>query len=361
MYSDSDSPMTFYYGPGKLSVAADQDGQPEISFLQMRYMGTEATGDGGDFRTRSILSFKVGMDPVTGEKLAGLRSELRKAGKQVNLLKPLPMRKIETTLNYTPIVGSDEQPAEAKDTAAKPIGSGSLEKSETKDTTAGYWTERVFTIAPDNFTSQALWDAFQTGKVMLSLTYSFYSDGIPPEEQKPVVESNLPVEVPAELQPKQESDSEKKRDPRIVLTDTVAVTVDAKSYPSRFQRVDINESVPPGYAALSVYCYDFNNSIRPDLYLKAVEIEAVSVEGETVRNEATFTRASPDVYSATVKFRFAVSLKEPYKYRIRELTSDGKEKMKPWQAAKSWTGILDVTTPPEDRPKPKESDSGDEE
>jgi len=115
--------------------------------------------------------------------------------------------------------------------------------------------------------------------------------------------------------------------------------------------VDLNDQVPANYAALSIYCYDFNNATRPDLAEKTIEIEAISVTGKPIRLERTFSAASPDVYSAPARFQFAVSLKKPYRYRVREVSADGREQLSPWRDGKPWSQILDVTTPAAERPK----------
>lgn len=349
LYSDSDSSQTFYYAPGKLSIPVDAEGTPDITFLQMRYMGTAATGHQGEFHTRSILSFKVKMNDVTGNMLASVRDKLLAEGIVDPKIKPLPIRRIETTLNYIPLADSGEQIKEEPSKA----GTGSLEESDQAKPMEGYWTERVFTISPDDFTSQALWDSFHNNRVMLSLTYVFYADGILPIEQKPVTEGN----VGSPDQPvSEEKDEEEEADAHIVQVDTVGVLVDASKYPDRFKKVDIVESIPPTYAGLSVYCFDFNNSLRPDLSAKMVEIQAASVTGKPVIVKARFSSSSPDVFSASLRFPFAVYIREPYRYRIHEITTEGEMHIKPWREGKSWSQILDVTTPPEEQPKQPEAE-----
>ena len=359
VYADSASPRVFYYAPGQLSIASDKDNRPEISFLQMRYMGTSAAGDKGEFRTRSILSFGVKMAGVTSQQLSSARARLRSQRVLNPLLKPLPIRKVEAVLNYTPLAdtGSSETPA-PKEPDLQTIGQGALESAPESKPGGGYWSERMFTIAPDDATSQALWDAFQSGRVMMSLSYSFFADGIPPEQEKPKVEGN--IEIPEETESKESED--RQPDPQVVLADTVAVTVDAKQFPERFKQIDLNEGLPANYAALSIYCYDFNNELRPDLFEKVVEIQAASVTGKPVTGRAAFSRSSPDVYAATVRFPFAISFKSPYKFRLREITLAGEEKVKPWLEGRPWAQMLDVTTPPEEQPKrPQDSDSGEDE
>jgi hypothetical protein len=358
VYADSDSPTRFYYAPDSLQIASDENSSPQVSFLQMRYMGTSSTSDKGDFRTMSILSFGVELKSADSKRLDAAKRALRNEGKTVYRLSPLPIRKIEATLNYTPLADSQTQ---APSGEAKPVGNGELRESDEKKMSYGYWTERVFTIAPDDATSQALWEAFQKGWVMLSLSYSFHADGIAPENEKPKVEGN--VELPLEEAADDAEPEEQQPDPRVILADVVAVRVDAKQHPDRFQQIDINENVPANYAALSVYCYDFNNSLRPDLYEKTIEIEATSVTGKPIVREITFSKAAPDIYSASVRFPFAVSLKHAYRYRIREITNGGESTTKRWQDGKPWTQILDVTTPPEEQPKADDNDelSGGEE
>jgi len=291
------------------------------------------------------------MESMTAARLNVVKAKLRSEKRVTPILKPLPIRKVEAVLNYTPIL---DEPAESPPEPTT-LGSGSMENTEAAKPAGGYWDERVFTIAPDDLTSQALWDTFQKGNVLLSLSYAFYSEGLLPEQEKPVVEGNIEVPDLDETEPEEPTP-----DPHVVMADTVAVTVDASKYPNNFKQLDVNESVPANYAALSVYCYDFNNALRPDLYEKVVEIQAKSVTGAPLTMQAAFSRSSPDIYSSTVRFKFAVSLKDPYTYRIREITSSGEEKIKAWQPGKPWSQMLDVTTPTEQLPAPVESDSGEE-
>jgi hypothetical protein len=269
---------------------------------------------------------------------------------------------VETVLNYTPL--SDQ--AEPQPQEQRKVGGGSMEETESdkaKPPAEGYWSERVFTISPDDNTSQALWDAFHSGKVMLSLSYSFAAQGILPEEEKPVVEGN--VKIPEDVVKPPKEAEKPKPGSHPVLADTIAVLVDASKYPDRFQKVDIVESIPPAYAMLSVYCYDFNNQLRPDLDRKTIEVQASSVTGKPVVVSATFSSSRPDIYSATLRFPFAVYISRPYRYRLREVSSDGTIKTKPWRDGKPWSVMLDITSPPDERPQapeeqnePNEGDTG---
>ena len=121
-----------------------------------------------------------------------------------------------------------------------------------------------------------------------------------------------------------------------------AVTVDALKWPDLFKRVDINERMPPGYAALEVYCYDFQKQ-EARIYEKRVEIEAEGVGGRPVSIQARFHRKQPDIYARSLRFPFAVRLDRPYRYRVVTILSDGQIHETPWQIRTSWTQLLDVT------------------
>jgi hypothetical protein len=346
VYADSQSSTTFYYAPGKLAIAQDKNGQPEISFLQMRYTGTAATGDQGQFRTRSILSFRVLM--TAPGSLSAARAAMKAAKLNVRQLRPLSIRRMETHLNYTPLAPSTPMADTAVESAEKPIGAGDLQAGDKAPAADEYWTERTYTLSPDDATSQALWEAFQSGKVLLSLSYAFFADGIP-ADTTPIISGN--VKIPGLLDDKDKTQS----NTQLIAADAVAITVDAKNYPDRFKKIDINDSVPASYAVLSVYCFDFNNALRPDLYEKSVEIQATSVTGKPLRKTVSFSKTTPDLYSSAVKFQFAVSLRDPYKFRIHEINNDGEEKISSWQTGKPWSQMLDVTTPEAERPKPAPS------
>ena len=76
----------------------------------------------------------------------------------------------------------------------------------------------------------------------------------------------------------------------------------------------------------------------------AGEVEAVGAGGGVVQASAEFRSAQPDLYTRSIRFKYAVQLSKPYRYRIRELAQSGEEKIFPWVTIEDWTPILDVTT-----------------
>jgi len=324
VYPDAADPRVFYYPPGRLRLAESADGGPDLRFLQLVYMGAEATGDPGRFVARSVLSFRVVHQAPPAADLQGARQALPAGAR----LLPLPIRRMETRLVWTPLAESEPSPASTA------VDGGRLEEGESPAGGDGYWSERVFTLSPDPFSSQALWDGFHKGHLLVSLAYAFWAEG----------DGEGPQGKPA-LSP--------------IRADAMAVVVDAVRFPDRFKRIDLNQGLPAGYAALDVRCYDFDNGLRPDLGLKIVEVEALAVSGQRVTRSVRFRRSAPDVTAASLRFPYAVRLDRPFRFRVREIAGDGTATATPWQEHGDWARLLDVTSgPPAPRPlaesKPEE-------
>jgi hypothetical protein len=278
----------------------------------------------------------LGADRVKTTK-AKLEGELNKTIQ----LRPLAIRKLETTLQYTPV--REETPTTP---APEPttVGTGNME-NEAPESNGEYWTQRTYTLYPDNETSQLLWSAFEKGQVALSLSYTFFANGVESSASGGTATGNIPP-----------PEADEPPEPKVMAVngDVVNVTVDGLKERSRFKRIDINQSVPANYAALRLYCFDFNNELREDLYQKTVEIRATSVTGKRILESVAFAKTTPDITSASLKFKFAIDLKKPYEYRVRQVLLTGEEKVGSWKTVKNWNQILDVTTPKEELPKKPE-------
>jgi hypothetical protein len=129
----------------------------------------------------------------------------------------------------------------------------------------------------------------------------------------------------------------------------VSVTADAARWPQIVRRVDINDSAPPGYAAMDIYCYDFSQGADSALYEKQIEIQADGIGGRPVSITTSFSRSQPDLYARSVRFPVAVRLDRPYRFRVVEISQDGNSSATPWRTQSSWTDLLDVTTQGERR------------
>ncbi len=107
------------------------------------------------------------------------------------------------------------------------------------------------------------------------------------------------------------------------------MTVDAKQFPRIVQRIDINDSAPPGYAALDIYCYDFNQGDEASpLYEKQIEIDAAEHHRPTRAVEGAFSRAHPDLFARSLRFPVAVRLDKPYRFRVLEIARTARRRLR---------------------------------
>jgi hypothetical protein len=342
VYADDRRPALYYYGPKELELAQLDNGKPDVHFLLMRYVGNAAAGDRGTIVYRSLLSLHVTLPTIRAEEIRAAKQALRTGGSDVEL-RPLPIRRLEAALIYTS-VGTTEEP-----TTPEPLPKGHFQETENSSGTSSsdsYWTDRMYTLSLDPATAQMFWSSLQQGQVILSVGYAFIADGVAPPDVQ--VQLKGPKELTTELR-RQIDESGVAPTPSTPLRSVVragafSVSADAQKWPDLFVRADLNEHVPPGYASLDVYCYDFQQG-ETDLYEKRIEIDAESVNGRRMSLQTSFKWKQPDIYARTLRFPFAVRLDRPYRYRVVEMTRSGEMRQMPWVERTSWGQILDVTTP----------------
>ena len=337
IYKDFKDPKLSYYAPGSLKLAYEKDGTPKFQLLEMRYTGTTAYGDRGDKRFMNVVQFTVEMEEVSP---ADLKAAKQSVGSTPVELRPLPIRDIEAIL-VTPVGDPDAK------SAYKKVGKdGSLQSEGTTGNSDrnGYWTERTFTLKLENHEAQLLWEQVANGQLALSLSYAFYADIIPFTKGDMRVTGGSSAEV-------FESENADK-----LITDTVAVTqivkadafpvrIDTHQWPDLMKKIDINEGIPPAYAAFEVRCFDFTEDLRPDLAIKAIDISATGVGGQTVSIPTVkFLRSEPDLFAQQIHFPYAVRMTEPFRYRVVEYTKEGTRNMGEWRTVNDWTSQLDITT-----------------
>lgn len=343
VFADDARPDLWYVGPSELRIATGPAGAPDVSFLEMRYVGNITAGTRGLVLHKSLVTMRVQMPPYSREDLDHAARTLAPGGRAVEL-RPLPIRRIEASLVYAPV-------GAGTDTSVRALPGGRIGGGGTSAEPAGegYWSERVFTVGLDSLTAQAFRSAFEAGQLAMSLGYAFVADGRAAAEPWGAVDG--PRELTAELERQLAGAAHgggAARDSiarRVVRAGAIRVDIDARRWPDLMRRVDLEDGTRAGYAALDVYCYDFRDGRRPDLYEKTVEVEAESVGGQPVRLQAAFARAHPDVYSATLAFPVAVKLDRPYRYRVAEFRPDGSSTRGSWRPGRDWVGLLDLTTP----------------
>ena len=341
IYPDIKKAGVYYYAPGDIVLATDNFGVPLYKFFQMRYTGSLATGDQGAQNFRSILEFTVQLKHLDVATIEGIIKTLKLKTPKAQLF-PLPIKRIESGLVY-----ALDQAGEQKGKATT-VSGGKFEQNNEDGNADELWTERLFTLSLDNISSQLLWSTLEKGQTIMSLYYSFYTPGIVDSLPDVVLSSSnsLPEELKDELNglvEVAEKDTVKKS--VLVKASATALTVDIKQAADRIKKIDINESrIPPDYAVLDIRCYDFNNSLRPDLYAKRLEAVATGMDGKEVKQMVTFYASAPDIYYSGLRFKYAVKMDRPLKYRVVEIKNDAAPLYGKWVEQKSWNKLIDITT-----------------
>ena len=192
------------------------------------------------------------------------------------------------------------------------------------------------------------WDALQEQQTVLSVGFAFYSDvynSINTDLDVSGTSSAVRNKLNEIIKSGEENaGADSLPGARVIKSGAFEIVIDTKKWPDLVKKVDINEQIPPDYAALNLYCFDFNNGLRDDLAQKKIEIEATGVGGSKVTLKYTFRNDVPDIYAADLKFPYAVRIDVPYRYRITEITWEGAVTRSEWITSGSWHEILDITT-----------------
>ncbi len=340
VYRDARVLNRFYYLPGDLQVAADVEGKPDFKLLLMRYTGTSAYDDQGSHRFRNLMQMRIVHKPMPDEKLRLLRQKLRTLVAEPDL-RPFPVRNLKTVIVCS-VPGATEN---EEITVPDQESHFSQEGSETGRNE--YWKERNFVTRLDNAAANIFWDALQARQTILSVGFAFYSDVYNSEKTDLDVSGTRGAVSKLNEMIKASDDNagaDTLLDTRVIKAGAFEVIIDTEKWPDLILKVDINEQIPPDYAALNVYCYDFNNELRNDLAQKKIEIEATGVGGKPVSLKYTFRHDTPDIYACDLKFPYAVRIDIPYRYRITEITTGGMVTRTEWFTSASWHEILDITT-----------------
>ncbi len=329
IYQDNTDPLLFYYEPGVLVLARNGNGKPDFQFLDMRYTGSKCYNDQGEKNFMSLVQFTVEMTKIEADDLKAARKNLKK--RNIKLI-PLPITHITSKLIIAPIENSDN--GVMKEGALEATGKDGYSTSKV------FWTKRSFVVKLNNHESQVLNDQLSNGRLGMSLAYSYNSDFKinedieakgSPELLEAVLEANKDDEVMTEN--------------RIVKSDAIAIGIDVKKYPGTIMQIDLNKEMPPAYAGTEIRCYDFKNKLRPDLYIKIVEIQAQSVDNEKeVIVEARFLKNHSDIYTKHISFPYAIYVNAPMRYRITEITNEGERMVSDWKNKESCSSVIDITT-----------------
>jgi hypothetical protein len=189
----------------------------------------------------------------------------------------------------------------------------------------------------------------ERGNIALSVSYTYYADMI----------DQIQVEASASAGPRSGAILEDQFETitaldsvptaQILRTDAFNIDIELAKYPDVLVKTDLNDNVPPSYPALEVICFDFTNDLRPDLEMKTVEFEAIGVSDAVVKlRSEKFHPANTDLHTRQIRFPYAVNMRKPLRYRVKEFGKDGDINDSGWITKDSWVGGLDITTRAED-------------
>ncbi len=341
IYPDAKNAVVYYYAPGDIVLATDNFGAPLYKFFQIRYSGSAVTGDQGKINYRSILEFTVKQNHLDTKTIDGIVTVLKQRTAKAEL-HPMPIKRMEAALVY-----ALDQPSEQKEKATT-ISGGKFESTNDAGNADELWTERMFTLSLDNTSSQLLWSSLENGQVLMSLCYSLYTKGIVDSLSlsRLTFTGNLPTELAGEISDfVNASKKDTTKQTFLIKTSATGLAVDLTHAADRIKKIDINEnSIPPDYAVLDIRCYDFNNELRPDLYAKRFEASATGMDGHDVKQSITFYSTAPDIYYSGLRFKYAVKMDKPLKYRVIEIQNDAAPIYGKWREQKNWNNLIDITT-----------------
>ena len=253
----------------------------------------------------------------------------------------MPVRKFSSLLVFAGSGGTD---------TAHIIKTGYAEPTdENAEVNNSYWNERVISFRVNNFDAQLVEAELKSKQLAMSFSYAFYTNmsGSGNEDTSVYRDGKILPEAKSFFREQEENDTDTTSQLAMIKADGFPVMVDVQRWPGIIQQVDINERIPAKYALLDVYCYDFNNELRPDLYAKKVEIKATSVNGSEISIAFSFRQNKPDVYARSIRFLYAVKFDKPYSYRITEINNEGEAQAGQWIVKKEWSELLDITSPPD--------------
>jgi hypothetical protein len=334
VYRDSEKANKYYYLPEPIVIAETDDGRPDLSLLLTRYVGTAHQGDQGEWINRNLLTVRFRMKQTEKSDINAIKATLRSRGIRNAKVDSLPLYAVAASIQYTPI---------DSETSIGLSGSGFATSDEADARAVANWRERAYLLSLGENDAELLVDALEQGQVLISFSYAYLARFDSRDEAdfnvtgaEELVEGL--AEQVAEIVPKTASNI------AAAYSDAIALVLDPTVAEQHITKLDINESMPPGYAVLDIYCFDFQQDIIPGQYAKRVEIKATSPTGKTFTTALAFTNGDPEVYGQRLRVPYAVDFKRPYRYRVISVMKTGQqEEVTPWTERTRWAEVLDIT------------------
>lgn len=353
IFKDSKKTNLYYHLPVDYKLTTDAAGKPFFSLIQMRYVGTNKTADAGIIKYNNIVQFKISADGVQQKKIQEAAAELKRTNPLAEL-RMLPVRKFYSILVFAST--ADRSDADTTDV----INAGVSENSnEQADVNNSYWNERTVSVRLTDADAQLVEIALQKNQSLLSFSYAMYAVFAEKNTASGSVTGSNKLKKKWADHFQQAANPANDTATTILLAkaDVIDLGVDIARWPSLIQKIDINERLPARYALFDVYCYDFNNEIRADLFEKKIDIKAISVNGREIITTLTFKQSQPEIYAKSLRLGFAVKFDKPFYYRVSEINHDGDMITTDWIQKEEWGALIDITSSPDKVVlKPKEEE-----
>ena len=349
IYKDISNANKYYFMPLNYKLVRDASGKPSFTLTQMRYTGTRTAADAGVIKFNNLLQFKVATDDVQQRRIPSLKTALKAINPQADL-QMLPVIKFSSVLVFASSTqGSATDTISSADSAGfRQIDMAGV-TDEKSDVNNSYWTERTVSIRLSDFDAQLVEAALQNRQSVMSFSYAIFTAFYEKTQIDISAHSNNKVKrnILDHFKKQLKGLKDTTRHMTLIKADVVELSVDISRWPGLVQKVDINERLPARYALFDVYCYDFANSLRADLFEKKIEIRASSVGGMAVTESYTFKQTAPDIYARSIRFPYAVRLDLPFYYQVTEIDHNGEKMVTEWIEKKEWNDIVDITSAPE--------------
>ncbi len=343
LFRDSKKPELYYYIPFGFRLAADASGKPGFSLTQMRYTGTNYTGDIGVYKYNNLLQIRLVTDPGQNKIISSLLTELRRTNASATL-QMLPVRKFASLLVFAPA----DEPG-----ATDSVGTVKPDLDEPTDENAAvnnsYWTERTISLRLSNADAELMIAALKNGQKPMSFSYAFYtvfadqgtvSSGV-------TGDGRFRKQVNDFFQNELSGFKDTTQKVLMIKADAIPLAVDLGRWPALLRQVDINERLPARYPLFDVYCYDFKEELRTDLFEKKIELKVTAVNNREISMSYSFRENRPDEYARSIHFPYAVKFDKPVYYQVTEFNHDGDQVKTEWLRKETWSGPLNITSPPE--------------
>jgi hypothetical protein len=343
IYQDYEQKNVYYYSPPELQLQKATSGSPAFILLEMRYTGTHLYGDEQQKGFHNLLQITVELETMPG----AIYDEIKNTLGTSHDLKPMPITKFngELIIPLGDAAAANEKYMKVSMGGVEGAGSGEGHS---------FWQERTFTMQLGNDEAQLLWDQMETGKLGVSFSYSFYADAIPGKVGE-INSSGSNDLADAVNDVREEVTFDDKVNTYLIKSNTFPILISPEDFPNCLKKVDVNEELPPAYAAFEIRCYDFSDDLRPDLLKKIVEIKAYGAGKDFITIKSSFGRNTKDINSRLARFPYAIRLDYPLEYRVIEINSDGEILTQPWIEKKNWAEVIDVTTKADSNPIGKKS------